>query len=68
MTDDPAKSLIEATNRYNAMLAANIAASELARQDRDALAPLHPVETSLAATRDHGPRTNQPDNISGRPR
>lgn len=49
MADNPVQRLTEATERYQQMLAANLAASIAAREKLDNEAPLSPVETALRA-------------------
>lgn len=49
MADDPVKKLTEATERYQQMLAANLAASLAVRERLDNEAPLSHVETALHA-------------------
>lgn len=52
VTDDPAKKLAEATERYAQMMAANIAASRAVRAGLDDAAYLSPVETALRQASD----------------
>ena len=49
MADDPVQRLAESTERYQRMLAANLAASLAVRERLDNEAPLSPVETALRA-------------------
>lgn len=49
MAENPVQKLAESTERYQQMLAANLAASIAAREQIVNEAPLSPVETALRA-------------------